>query len=224
MAGVWNCRRIVTSVEGDVAQAELAWRNLGGTGPFRDVESFDSTFVFLPEDTDNSNNANRYSYKYNGEWVQGVVLDRKLELQSRMRLNDNAADDTITWNIHQPDTLSYTRVPLNQSSSTPPVELVVVQRKVETPTEQGFGYDELYRVTSSAGPTAGIFSFATDANVERAVRVRRRYRRAFDERGNRILEGLEIANTYRVLDGIAGVEMPTSTCKSSLVFRMVNGQ
>ena len=85
----------------------------------------------------------------------------------------------------------------------------MVQRKVELPSEKGFGFNELYRVTSSAG---GIFA---DNKVQRAVRVARRYRRALDSNGNRIVEGLEIMNTYRVLDGISG-EKPTSTTKSQL--------
>lgn len=93
------------------------------------------------------------------------------------------------------------------------VEIAVVQRKIELPSEKGFGYSELYRVTSSAG---GIFG---DSKVQRAVKVQRRYRRALDENGNRIVEGLEIQKTFRVLDGVAGIEMPTSTMKSSLKFR-----
>ena len=53
--------------------------------------------------------------------------------------------------------------------------------------------------------------------MQRAVRVKRRYRRALDEKsGGRIVEGLEIMKTYRVLDGIAGVEMPTSTTESQI--------
>mmetsp|Transcript_17135 Transcript_17135/g.25668 ORF Transcript_17135/g.25668 Transcript_17135/m.25668 type:complete len:123 (-) Transcript_17135:13-381(-) len=113
---------------------------------------------------------------------------------------------TARWNIADPDLLSYDK----DASS---VDIVVVQRKVEMPSEQGFGFTELYRITSSAG---GIFG---DNKVQRAVRVQRRYRRAMDDAGNRIVEGLEIQKTYRVLDGIAGVEMPTSTTKSSIRFR-----
>jgi len=46
--------------------------------------------------------------------------------------------------------------------------------------------------------------------------VQRRFRRAFGKDGSRIVEGLEIVKTFRVMDGIAGTEMPTSTTKSSL--------
>ena len=31
-----------------------------------------------------------------------------------------------------------------------------------------------------------------------------------------VVEGLEIVKTYRVLDGVAGIEFPTSTTKSTL--------
>ena len=47
-----------------------------------------------------------------------------------------------------------------------------------------------------------------------AARVQRRFRRALTPEGERLVEGLEILKTYRVLDGIAGVEYPTSTTKS----------
>ena len=201
MAGLWKCRRVVTSVEGDAGQAELAWKTLGGTGSsFKSsIESFDTRFVLPPDKNTNS-------YSFDGQTLKGVVLDRGSEMASR---TDSAA---VTWSVDAPDTLFYTR---RQGGEPSEVEISVVQRKLELPTEQGFGFNELYRVTSSAG---GIV-FA-DQNVQRAVRVQRRYRRAFDENGNRIVEGLEIMKTYRVLDGIAGIEMPTSTTKSSLKFRM----
>ena len=51
---------------------------------------------------------------------------------------------------------------------------------------------------------------------QKAARVQRRYRRSFDSSGNRVVEGLEIVKTFRVLDGVAGLEMPTSTTKSQL--------
>ena len=79
----------------------------------------------------------------------------------------------------------------------------MVKRKVEPPSDQGFGFDELYRVD--------------DGLVTRAIQVKRRYRRNFDPDGNRVVEGLEIMKTFRVLDGVAGTEMPTSTTKSQLM-------
>ena len=48
------------------------------------------------------------------------------------------------------------------------------------------------------------------------MRVQRRWRRAEAATGERVVEGLEIVKTYRVLDGVAGVEFPTSTTKSTL--------
>lgn len=130
----------------------------------------------------------------------GVVLDRGYDIDSRNQNQCKAA-----WDIDAPDVLVY-----EKDGGT--VEVAVVQRKIELPSENGFGFNELYRITSSAG---GIFG---ENKVQRAVRVQRRYRRALDENGNRIVEGLEIMKTYRVLDGIAGVEMPTSTTKSQIKF------
>ena len=197
MAGLWKCRRVVTSIEGDSGQAELAWKNLGGTGSIKNIEIYDTRFL-LPAEELNIQNA----YSFEGEDFKGVVLDRGFEMASRIQA-------PVQWNIEMPDGLSYVR-----DGSESGVEVAVVQRKLEVPNAKGFGFNELYRVTSSAG---GIFG---DIKVQRAVRVQRRYRRTFDEEGNRIVEGLEIMKTYRELDGIAGVEMPTSTTKSQLKFRM----
>ena len=92
------------------------------------------------------------------------------------------------------------------------VELVVVERSAELPSQRGWGGSELYSITTAAG---GLFG---GSKVQKAARVQRRYRRAFDTNGNRVVEGIEICKTYRVLDGVAGVEMPTSTTKSMLKF------
>jgi hypothetical protein len=194
MEGIWTCRRVVTSIDGDKGQAELAWRNLGGKGTMSDVESFQTRYILPPIQLNVQN-----QYEFQGETFSGVVLDRGYELTSR-------TGHEVTWNIAHPDKIIYDR-------GDSPVEIVVVQRQIELPSERGFGFNELYRITSSAG---GIFG---DNPVQRAVRVQRRYIRAMDEFGNRILEGLEIQKTYRVLDGIAGVEMPTSTTKSSIQLR-----
>ena len=73
------------------------------------------------------------------------------------------------------------------------------------------GSDELIRVTTRAtGP------FNTKFDVVYAARVQRRWRRSTTEEGDRVVEGLEVVKTYRVLDGIADVETPTSTVKSTL--------
>lgn len=201
MEGVWNCRRVVTLVEGDAGQAELAWRNLGGMGVtmMNNIESFQTSFVRPNADLNVKN-----EYVFEGETYKGVVLDRGFEMNSR---SNNQYQ--VSWTIKSPDILTY-RDGKDESNI---VEVAVVQRKVELPNEKGFGYDELYRITSSAG---GIFG---SNKVQRAVRVKRRYRRDVDEDGNRIVEGLEIMKTFRVLDGIAGVEMPTSTTKSMMKLR-----
>ncbi len=196
LVGLWNCRRVVTSVEGDSGQAKLAWGNLGGRGSIEDIESFDTRFLLPPDEINVGN-----SYTFEGRALKGVVLDRGFEIESR---NECKA----IWNLETPDLLSYV-----SDDSPSGVEIVVVQRKIELPSEKGFGFNELYRITSSAG---GIFG---ESKVQRAVRVQRRYRRALDDEGNRVVEGLEIMKTFRVLDGVAGTEMPTSTTKSSMKLR-----
>ena len=67
------------------------------------------------------------------------------------------------------------------------------------------------RVSSAAG---GLFG---GAQLVKAARVKRKFRRAYADDGtSRQIEGLEIMTTYRCLDGVCGVEMPTSTTKSTL--------
>lgn len=116
-----------------------------------------------------------------------VILDRGYERTSR-----SANDKSALWSPENPNKLK-----------TDKVNIAVVQRKVESPTDEGFGFNELYSITEGQ-----IF--------ERAARVQRRYRRAYDAAGNRMVEGLEIQKTYRVMDGVAGTEFPTSTTKSMI--------
>ena len=187
MEGPWLVERVVTSMEGDAFQAETAWRSLGGSGDFRKKETYLTRY--LPQglvDIDNVDpNAERFT-----------ILDRGFERQTRssgsISSSQNIESTSVVWTTQKPDTLQ-----------TDKVEIAVVQRKAENPTDEGWGYDELYRVTEGT-----LF--------QRAARVKRRYRRAFDEEGNRIIEGLEIQKTFRVLDGIAGTEFPTSTTKSTI--------
>ena len=80
-------------------------------------------------------------------------------------------------------------------------------------------FDGIALVKERDGCALSETDFAPLGNILRAARVQRRFRRGFDQDGKRILEGIEIVKTYRVLDGIAGVEMPTSTVKSRLVLR-----
>ena len=119
------------------------------------------------------------------------IVDRAFEIISRKKLDFAVyKDNSLTY----PDTI-----------------LTVVQRSIEEPNDLGFGSNELIKIFSRETPPLG--------NILRAARVQRRFRRGFDQDGKRILEGIEIVKTYRVLDGIAGVEMPTSTVKSRLVLR-----
>ncbi len=118
--------------------------------------------------------------------IPGVVVDRAFEISSRAKIKD------VQWKVENPNSLEFDNK----------VKLVVVKRSVEVPSDKGFGFDELIRVEDGA--------------TTRAVQIKRRYRRAFDEQGNRVVEGLEIMKTFRVLDGIAGTEFPTSTVKSQI--------
>jgi len=106
-------------------------------------------------------------------------------------ISSRAKTKDVQWNVGKPNLLECDKV-----------KLVVVKRSVEVPSDNGFGFDELLRVE--------------DGTTTRAVQVKRRYRRSFDDQGNRVVEGLEIMKTFRVLDGIAGIEFPTSTVKSQI--------
>jgi hypothetical protein len=187
MQGPWLVERIVTSMEGDAFQAETAWRSLGGSGDFRKKETYLTRYLSQSlADIDNVDvNAERFT-----------ILDRGYERQARssgiVSSSQMGESPTVVWTSQSPDTLKADKV-----------EIAVVQRKAENPTDEGWGFDELYRVTEGT-----LF--------QRAARVKRRYRRAFDDAGNRIIEGLEIQKTFRVLDGIAGTEFPTSTTKSTI--------
>ena len=98
------------------------------------------------------------------------------------------------------------------------VELAIIQRSVESSSSSsndGFGFNELVRLTERQVP-AGI-------PIQRCARVQRRYRTTTTEPGGGVVvEGLEIVKTYRVLDGVAGIELPTSTTKSQI--RMIQQQ
>lgn len=191
MEGPWLVERIVTSIEGDAFQAETAWRSLGGSGDFRLKENYLTRYLpqSLADGDDVDVDAERFT-----------ILDRGYERQARNSGNissssssQSSESSTAVWTPQNPEILK-----------TDKVEIAVVQRKAETPNDEGWGYNELYRVTEGT-----LF--------QRAARVQRRYRRAFDEQtGNRIIEGLEIQKTFRVLDGIAGTEFPTSTTKSMI--------
>ena len=119
----------------------------------------------------------------------------------------------MTWDVSSPNTLVYQRTVGGRGSAA---ELRVVQRSVEVPSDQGWGSNELFRIR-----TTGSVGFG-DFTIDYAARVQRRFRRSYTPSGERLVEGLEIVKTYRVLDGVAGVEMPTSTTKSTL--RLTRGR
>jgi hypothetical protein len=172
MEGVWTCNRVVTQVEGDSFQAESAWRALGGGNLKNNKVETFSTKFIRSE--------------LFGERPGGfVVTDRGYELSSRGQMS------AVSWSADRPDALQYDKT-----------RVTVVKRTVEPPSDEGFGFNELYRID--------------DGLVTRAAQVKRRYRRAYDPEGNRVVEGLEIMKTFRVLDGIAGTEKPTSTTKSQI--------
>jgi hypothetical protein len=195
----WRVQRVVTSVEGNLEQSALAWKLLGGSDEraftSKLTEVYEADFITAPE------NMKDATYTFEGKAMQPSILDRSLELSSRIGIDKGSIQMDP-----QSNSIEYTR-----NNNEGPVNLTVVARKIEPPTESGFGSDEIYRILSSAG---GIFA---GTNVYRCARVRRRFRRGFDEStGKRILDGIEIVTTHRVLDGVAGIEMPTSTCKTRL--------
>ena len=187
LLGYWRVERQVVSVEGDAGQAQGAWLDLGGGADFRATEVFYTRFVPSP--------------KLDG----ALVADRGFEIDSRL------AGATVGWQAAAPDALSYVRrVGGSAQIQGEPTELAVVERSSDL-SDAGFGFNELVRVSSAAG---GLFG---GAQLVKAARVKRKFRRAYADDGtSRQIEGLEIMTTYRCLDGVCGVEMPTSTTKSTL--------
>ena len=187
LLGYWRVERQVVSVEGDAGQAQGAWLDLGGGADFRASEVFYTRFVPSP--------------KLDG----ALVADRGFEIDSRL------AGATVGWQAAAPDALSYVRrVGGSAQIQGEPTELAVVERSSDL-SDAGFGFNELVRVSSAAG---GLFG---GAQLVKAARVKRKFRRAYADDGtSRQIEGLEIMTTYRCLDGVCGVEMPTSTTKSTL--------
>lgn len=229
--GTWVCERKVISVEGDINQAQGAWKLLGGTipntsgggggGDFQKVvEKYYVRFVDLRRDTDGI-------IGLDGKKYYGDIFDRGYEMEERTSSGSSSGSGKSTlvqWDPRAPNTLKYERssaaaVTDGGSSSSnnnisPATELKVVQRKVEPQNNKGslVGSNELIRVTTKI--TNALFGSSFD--VTYATRVQRRWRRSTSEEGDRVVEGLEIVKTYRVLDGIAGIEFPTSTVKSKI--------
>jgi len=220
------------SVEGDKDQARLAWKSLGGGDSSlgddiftkQKTERFNTKFIEPPslEDTTSSGNADRnngpYVYEYQGEILTGTIVDRVFEMESRLNAKippDQQQSETETKNKAQfinssGDGDATTTTLKYETTKGATVSLAVVERTIEKPNENGFGHNELVRITTAAG---GL----VPGNIIKAARVKRRFRRGYDKEGNRIVEGLEIVKTFRVLDGVAG-DLPTSTTKSQIQF------
>lgn len=200
MEGLWSCERRIISVEGNSEQAREAWTALGGSKPkLFGPDQFEEylTRFFIPPFN------HPQTYTYNDSEAAGVARDRGFEILSRA-----SSSRSVQWEVAHPNLLRYSQDGTNQQNRY--VELLVVQRKSEIPTSSGFGFDELIRITSAAG---GFIP----GGIEKVARVQRKYRRALNNAtGARIVEGIELVKTFRVLDGVAGIEMPTSTTKSML--------
>ena len=192
--GTWVCERRVAAVEGDVGQAQGAWKLLGGTGDIQSGEKYYVRFVDLRRSSDAMTGLD-------GRRYYGDVFDRGFEIESR------TGGAAVRWDARTPNLLRYERKAGGPGSAA---ELKVVERSVELPSEKGWGSNELIRVTTTSS------AFGSSFDVTYATRVQRRWRRATTSEGDRVVEGLEIIKTYRVLDGVAGVEMPTSTLKSTI--------
>ena len=187
LVGEWRCARVLTAVDGDSVAAEGAWRSLGGgAAPFVAGRTEAYSTRFVAPATPTT-------YTFEGRAIEGVVLDRAFELDRRRR------EGAATWDPRAPSIV-------RDGDAT----LTVVSRTSEI-SEAGFGFDELIRVDAAAG---GLIGGA--ARVSRLIRCKRRYRRAFAEDGRRVVEGLEIVKTYRVLDGVAEADLPTSSAKYTL--------
>lgn len=201
MNGTWECKRIVTSVEGDAFQAEGAWRLLGGYGSdIKAPEAYRMRYIEQPPDRpDGTRSPGQSLVGLDGRNYFGVVLDRGFEMDQRVH------GATVQWDARTPNALEYARAEGGRGGAA---AVRVVQRSVEPPDDKGWGSNELLRITT----TANVLGQPTD--IIYAARVQRRFRRALTPEGERLVEGLEILKTYRVLDGIAGVEYPTSTTKS----------
>jgi hypothetical protein len=125
----------------------------------------------------------------------GVVADRGWEYAQR-------TGSQVQWSVSQPDEL-------HAQTAAGLVTLAVVQRNIEpfqSEPPYGFGASELFRVSSPAGGLLG-----NGVSLQRAIKVSRRYRPVADG-----IDVLEIVKTYRVMDGVAGTEFPTSSTKSRL--------
>ena len=98
------------------------------------IEQYATRFVDAPATTP-------CEYDFEGQSIKGMVLDRGFELNARV-----GGASVVDWDAARPDVLKYER-----AAGGGELELVVVQRTIEMPSEQGFGFNELIRVTTPAG-------------------------------------------------------------------------
>jgi len=190
LLGRWSCERTIISSDGDQEQAEMAFTLLGGgrdtfRGKGNTVEVYESTFVKPPTGSED-----KFTYPLDGSQVVGVILDRGQEIRSRKSDISDIVYDPLNFNH-----VSYVKGEEGQGGKR--VDIDAVSRQVFKPSEKGWGSNELLRVTTQS------------PLLYRAIKVSRRYRRGY-EGEERIVEGIEIVKTYRVIDGIAGVEVRPS--------------
>jgi len=209
LEGTYSCQRSIVSIEGDTYQAETAWKALGGGSKGANV-------VFGVGKTPETYTT-RFIASGNQQYA---VLDRAFEWSSRVHSSLDATTTTTTtaattttnaniaqWNPNAP----------NVATLNGRTELAVIQRSVIEPNlDQGIvaGGQELVRIR--------------DGPFTRAVIVKQRFRPSSSTNNSEDynyeeLEGLELVKTYRVLDGIAGTEFPTSTTKSKIKLKRIEG-
>ena len=77
LLGVWDCKRVVKAVEGDSEQAAFIWQALGGreldSFSGKKEETFATRFINPPPGI-------QKDYLFEGESLQGVILDRGFEV------------------------------------------------------------------------------------------------------------------------------------------------
>ncbi|KAL3943656.1 MAG: hypothetical protein SGBAC_002276 [Bacillariaceae sp.] len=215
MEGLWVCSRMPTSVEGDLFQAQEVWKALGGSLSLALTSSSNKGAPTNPNKPETY--LTRFLKPVQPEMQAFVVNDRGFELLQRRKQQEELITK-VTWTADQPNVVMYS---INNNNSDKFRTLTVKSRTVEVPseTQAGFGFNELISIEDDRD--GGLASLAGNGNgnkIVRAAQIKRRFRRSYDEQGNRVVEGLEIIKTYRVLDGIAGTEFPTSTVKSQLRF------
>merc|ERR1719162_1656039 len=180
-----------------------------------------------------------------GKRYYGVILDRGYELEERTRntsrsehrnrnndsdeeddINDAGKTIVVTWDPRTaPNILQYEKRQQHDggegrknNNNGIATELTVVQRQVEPQNNKGslVGSNELIRITTTTKATTKNNLLGLSGEVVYAARIQRRFRRMTTEEGDRVVEGIEIQKTYRVLDGIVDITTPTSATKSKL--------